>query len=365
MAYVKHVSVEHDRPAFLDWTPLVIPSTHEQLQMGVTPIPFGPSVESTAPMCHPFGMSDHKFTSTVFHRGQKIALDGHDLGMNLDHVSLPPADVLMVLNIATSSRKAKFAVGAVKANGTPIACCTFTESIPTPMAICGTIPIPLAGTGSAISDNSLLVGMHGADALAGWVSVAITMVIDFVKATAGPLSRLDSVEAGAEQFWEKVGEELEDLLPSAPSAKDLVEDNVPDVWGALIRLGGQLWFDYQGDAELGIELVEGPFAGVEASASREAEGELEAGIEGRLGPESRNLHGEASLTRRENSEIDLDAEVEATGLGGARDRNARTRSRQPSNTHTISDHGPDGREGAGDDGAGVAAGPNWDALPSL
>jgi hypothetical protein len=79
-----------------------------------------------------FGMQQNKLTTTVYHKFRWIMLDGHDCGYMIPHVTVPPTNVLLPLQIAFSSRKTIFAASTVKANGTPIAC---TQLLPVPVTM--------------------------------------------------------------------------------------------------------------------------------------------------------------------------------------------------------------------------------------
>lgn len=259
MRFANHVSVIWDVTGFFDWIP-VIPSVHHHLYMTFVPVapvapqPFGLSVDVPSIIAHPPGAAcgDHKLTSTVYHNHVCFALDGHDLGHFLMHVCVPPLMpgpcTLMEFNILLSSRKAKFSAGEVKANGKPVACCTMIEpSDPTaitPMLTCGAMPVPNSGCGTSVAFNSLLVGMHWIDMLAGVVDTAVSVA-------QGILMSMGPVEAG----------NILDGIGFNP---------VPD-FGSLagngIRLLGQQQFDYSGDASFEYKPLSGPLGELGTTAT--------------------------------------------------------------------------------------------------
>jgi hypothetical protein len=141
------------------------------------PIPCAPCVESPVMMMWPpgFALFQNKFTTTVLHKALPIALDGHNCGYMLPHVSIPIANTLTPMQIAFSSRKMAFSAAKVKANGTPIAT---TAPLLLPMTCCAQ-PVTLP-TGAAPTNclNTVRVGVTWTDAILGWVSIGLTIVID-------------------------------------------------------------------------------------------------------------------------------------------------------------------------------------------
>ena len=71
------------------------------------PIPIAPCIEAPVPVMWPpgFGLQQNKLTTTVYHKFQWIMLDGHDCGYMIPHVTIPPVNVLLPIQIAFSSRK--------------------------------------------------------------------------------------------------------------------------------------------------------------------------------------------------------------------------------------------------------------------
>ena len=143
------------------------------------PIPSAPCVEPPVMMMWPpgFALFQNKFTTTVLHKAMPIALDGHNCGYMLVHVSIPAANLLTPMQIMFSSRKMAFSAAKVKANGSPIAT---TAPLLLPMMCCAqpvTLPNGAAPTNCL---NTVRVGVTWTDAILGWFSIAVTVIVDFV-----------------------------------------------------------------------------------------------------------------------------------------------------------------------------------------
>jgi len=249
-----------------DYVP-VIPSVHKQLLVEglvVVPVPMGPYIETGMPMFSAPGymMGKHKLTRDVFHSALPIALKDHDIGPLIPHIGIPPNDLMIPVNTLKSSRKAMFSAGEVKAEKNPIACCTFIDwgVLPTPMLVCAELPLPCAGTGTAVLTNSLLVGMHWIDMVAGWAAI----VVQFL------LTRL-----------------------SAPKPiTDFLSSNVPGLVSGLVQLAGQEWGGYAGDAGIEIDLG----GGTKLKVSRDGVDQLWSGsLQQQWGSDAANLQAEVTL----------------------------------------------------------------------
>lgn len=142
-----------------------------------------PCMESPTPIMWPPGLAlqQNKLTTTVFHMAQFIALDGHDCGYMIPHVTIPPANLKLPVIIAFSSRKVMFSASTVKANGTAIGCASFfTMAAPTPMLCCA-FPVSLPiGTPPLNALHTVTVGMTWADWFAGLIACVVTMVVDYL-----------------------------------------------------------------------------------------------------------------------------------------------------------------------------------------
>jgi len=158
----------------------VPPPTLPPLFPPATPLP---CVEAPTPMMWPPGLAlqQNKLTSTVFHKFQFIALDGHDCGHVIPHVTIPPANLKLPVIIMFSSRKVMFSASKVKANGTSVGCaCIFTFAMPTPMLCCAfPVSMPIAFPPLNVL-HTVTVGMTWADWFAGAIACYLTMAVDAI-----------------------------------------------------------------------------------------------------------------------------------------------------------------------------------------
>lgn len=290
MRFGNHVSVVWDITAFLDYVGAQ-PAVHNHLLLTASPPflipkPLSLSVEAPVPILWPPGflLGANKLTSSVYHNHVWFGLEKHDCGPMIFHLSVdPPVDLLMPVHLISSSRKAKFKAGEVKANGAAVACMTMIDPsaiVPTPLLVCGDIPSPTSGTGSAVWLNSLLVGMHLADLIMGWVDTLVSMVFATLKAAAGG--------QGAVEF--------------SPGTYGLADVSVmPDLGalaGALVGLAFQEWGGYRGDVGFEYKPVGGHLFEVGVGISRDGDShDVQFGGAGRLGPDGANVHGGRSFTR--------------------------------------------------------------------
>lgn len=265
MRFPNHVSITRDITMMYDLIP-IIATVHQQLLVTppvLTPVPMGPYVESPAPIWWIPGYvtGKHELTTTVFHNHLTIAQEGHDLGMMLIHVAIPPNDLLIPVNMLASSREAKFEASEVIANGKPIACCTMIDwaVLPTPMKACSLIPAYHVGCGMSLLLNSVIVGMSVTDMIAGYVSAILDLVLSLLDIPE-PLSSL--VEFGQAQV------------------------------GPLIRLAGQE-FGASGDAEFSIDLG----GGLELTVGRSGtDHRWSGGAEVTRGGDIANVHAGVTVT---------------------------------------------------------------------
>ncbi len=157
--------------------PMVVMTLHDVVPPMAPPIPAAPCVETPVMMMWPpgFALFQNRFTTTVLHKAMPIALDGHNCGYMLPHVSIPIVNMLTPMQIMFSSRKMAFSAAKVKANGAPIAT---TAPLVLPMMCCAQ-PVTLP-TGAAPTNclNTVAVGVTWTDAILGWGAIMVTMVID-------------------------------------------------------------------------------------------------------------------------------------------------------------------------------------------
>jgi hypothetical protein len=144
-----------------------------------------PCVESpTAVMWGPgFALQQNKLTRTVFHKGQVIALGGHDCGHWIPHIWAPPFPPLPIvlklpLIIAFSKRKMVFSSSTVKAEGSQIGCSQLFGGMILPMQTCGS-PMSLPISFPVLNLlHSVSTGMTVGDLVAGFLGIALTMAGD-------------------------------------------------------------------------------------------------------------------------------------------------------------------------------------------
>ncbi|HJX51422.1 MAG TPA: hypothetical protein VJ801_01540 [Polyangia bacterium] len=126
-------------------------------------------------MMWPIGLAlqQNKLTTTVFHKAQFVVLEGHDCGNGIPHITVPPANLNLPLDIAFSKRKVMFSSSKVKANGAQIACTELAgPPVPLPMLCCGS-PVSLPnGFPSFNSLHTVSVGLSIGDIVAGFIAIA-------------------------------------------------------------------------------------------------------------------------------------------------------------------------------------------------
>jgi len=146
----------------------------------ITPLTPYPCIESPTPMMWPPGLAlqQNKLTTTVFHKFQFLALDGHDCGYVIPHVTIPPSAKIPFL-IMFSGRKVMFSASTVKANGAAVGCASlFSMAMPTPMLCCAwPVSLPI-GFPPLNALNTVTVGMTWGDWFAGVIAIVVTMVAD-------------------------------------------------------------------------------------------------------------------------------------------------------------------------------------------
>ena len=179
---------------------IIIPATATHNYIPVPPPPVPPAIPPTpavpyspAPACAiepptniwwPPGMAlgMNKLTTTVIHQGMGIALDGHDCGVLIPHVQVAPApnNILTALHIAFSSRKSMFCASKVVMNGNSPACCVMFAWFPSPMVYCADPMSPPLADAVTSYLNTVLVDLSLADFLIGLVTIAASMVLDYI-----------------------------------------------------------------------------------------------------------------------------------------------------------------------------------------
>ncbi len=145
-----------------------------------------PSVEMVAPFMwiYGFAMNQNKFSNgakPVFCKGTWVVLDGHDCGMMVPDITIPPApNIWPPLYWLFSSRKPVMSASTVKMNGTAVAAAQLIGLPPIPMMTCGD---PMAAP-TALSPINVLnrctVGITWLDVLVAVINVAASMAVDYI-----------------------------------------------------------------------------------------------------------------------------------------------------------------------------------------
>jgi len=146
----------------------------------------------------------NKFTSTVKHGQWDIVIEGHDIGMLIPDVTIPPVNQWYLIMWPFSSRKLTFESSMVKMDGKMTGCSQ--AFIPLPMMTCGD-PVSAPTTLPILNWlNTVQVGLSLTDLIMGIAAAVISMVIDFVfDKLGGPFDSLGS-------------EFLGKLVPTSPLA---------------------------------------------------------------------------------------------------------------------------------------------------
>ncbi len=320
-------------------------SPHDYVPAGPTPplpppMPIGIALEAPCTIFWPPGyvMGKHKLTDDVKHLGFSIALEGHDCGPGIPHFQTAPSptNALTPVHVLTSSRKVNFSAGEVKANGKPIAHCILGLP-PTPMTNCGK-PVSPPGTSAVTSHlNSLLVGVHPIDLIAGWASIAVNWIIDALKTKVPDAATRTAQGQLSAQFtgWaNKLGPGA-----SPPSLGGVLQGGAKSSTVGLVRLAGQLWFGYHGDASFKIPVSAGSYS-TDVSASRAGEdGRIRVGY-------TRSVSGPAGLGRIGHGPT--------VSFGGGRD---------PEGSYSVSGNlGALSGKGSVDSSDGLGGSGGWDEL---
>lgn len=165
--------------------------THNLLMPPAVPKPtptFAIEIPATQMWTMGFLCGQNKFSNgskPVFHKGVYIALEGHNQGMLIPDVTIPPSNAWYAVMWPFSSRKIMFSASTVQMNGTNVACSQLIGLPPLPQIACGD-PVSLPLTWSMITfTNTLTVGMTLKDLIIGVVAIAVSVLIDAVLAALG------------------------------------------------------------------------------------------------------------------------------------------------------------------------------------
>jgi hypothetical protein len=211
-----------------------------------------------------FALAQNKLTTTVLHKAMPIALDGHNCGYMIGHLTIPfaPPNTLLPLQILFSSRKMSFSSSKVKANSAQVAC---TLVVFLPMLCCGNqVSWP---TGTAITNigNNLIIGLTVGDVLAGFITIAITMLTDWITRSKQP--KVPTLKS----FLEKV------FIPTSKDGlKNLGIKTAMGVAAGLVRLA----ITREGSVSV---KVGSDYANLGVSYSRSADGQWSISPGGQVG----------------------------------------------------------------------------------
>ncbi|MCA9607958.1 MAG: hypothetical protein KC619_20250 [Myxococcales bacterium] len=297
----------------------------------VPPAPMPPSpmiihFEWPTTMWWPMGyaIGSNKLTETVRHQGFCFALEGHDVGPMIPHISVPPDNVMLVPTILGSKRKTNFSAGEVKADGKAVACCYSVPfpigHIPTPMSFCSKPFDLLAGTGLAPMLHSLLVGQQWVELVADWAGLIADRLVSACTASINPPSdsttMSSAVSSAAERFvW---GGSPKDQRTSEVGA-----GLVSGIVRGAIRMAGQEWGGYRGDADIPVSVSSGPFQGgvhVRRTVDAQGDGTWSGGWSGRVGASrGANIHAEGEVSEASGGGVDLSGSGGVGLYGGTAD----------------------------------------------
>ena len=195
------VNIENDISAGLSKHKLFVP-----------PLPpsYALSVEMIVTMMYPPGyvLGQNKLTTTVKHKKMAVVQDGHDCGVLIPDVTIPPVNAWYVVMYPLSSRKTAFCASSVRMNGKPVACAGLWP--PLPMMTCGEpVKTPTACSLGSLS-NTVTAGMTLTDLLIGAVAIYMSILVDaiahqYLKINAGD---------GYNQSKELLRKHLEKFFPA-------------------------------------------------------------------------------------------------------------------------------------------------------
>lgn len=142
------------------------------------PIPgFAPSVEMLCMQMWTLGYltGQNKFTTTVTHKRGPIVLEGHDIGMMIPDITIPPVNAYYAIMWPFSSRKVMFTSSTVKMDDKMVGCAQFLSQ---PMMTCGD-PVAAPTSFPLINWlNTVRVGLLPKDIWLGFIKIGVSLAID-------------------------------------------------------------------------------------------------------------------------------------------------------------------------------------------
>lgn len=184
-------------------------------------------------------LGKNKFTTTVFHKGGFVMLEGHDIGPLIPDVTIPPTNIWYLKMWPLSSRKVVFSASTVKMQTKAIGCAALWP----PYAVllsCGE-PVSLPGSRSLLSNmNTVKVGLTWGDYFAGLLTILVSIGLDLLfKAIGDKLGAKDAVRATFQATW---GGALRSVWSDATGnffrnqASNLAKNTLSGLLGANIAL---------------------------------------------------------------------------------------------------------------------------------
>jgi hypothetical protein len=247
-----------------------------------------PAVEMVATQMWTAGyfVGQNKFTTTVMHGRFPIVLDGHNIGMLIPDVSIPPVNLLYPVMWPFSSRKIMLAAPTVNADGKGIGC----ACIPLiPMPTCGD-PADLPTSFPLTSWlQTVRVDVPWGALLLAWAQVIVSCAIDFL------FDKLGKGSSEVTNIWSHYGKKVVGkFIPSDLNA--LNKKMLHSISDALFSLASdspkvEVKFGISGVLELGVSSQPGD-AAISASAfgGSNNRGGFGAGVSGHVTHDNQGNH---------------------------------------------------------------------------
>lgn len=181
--------------------------------------PAGETFEADVAVQHAPGSADHALAMRVLHKGQPTAQAFHNCGRYIPHIPNPvnPFSVpSAALGYAMSSRVCMFSAWDVLVEGQPIAFGLLANTPPTPMLICGTIPLPM-GDADTSAENGVIVGIDPWDYVICCGGVTIEVGLAYALWAANTIEAV--VTGGASTLAELFGGLGKDAVAGEASRK--------------------------------------------------------------------------------------------------------------------------------------------------
>ena len=142
------------------------------------PPAIGPTISYDLPTTQQwigYGLSG-SYTTTIQHLSQNIMLEGHNVGIDIPHLTVP-FSALMAVHTLLSERRMNFSSSLVHMDNKPVACAGTVPGY-LPMSDCGN-PTENPTTVFPINNfNTVAVGITDVDILAGWAKIIVYLIVD-------------------------------------------------------------------------------------------------------------------------------------------------------------------------------------------